>query len=510
MKHTTEKDVVPTAEVEVFDQDVRVHQTGEVELERNFRFLDALGMAFAMLNSWTAMAASLSLILPSGGPVAMTWGLCVSAVGSLAMCATLAEICHVYPSLGGQYDWAYLLAPPAYRRGLAWIAGWMTAAGWVSVTATGSSLGASFVIGLISIWNENYVTKPYHTFLVYLAFTVGAFLLNTFAVRALPMVDRIALFWSLTGIVTVIIVVLSTSKGDYETGRFVFTTFVNETGWPGGVAFLLGLLQSTFGLTGFDAISHMIEEMPNPRMNAPRIMVSAVLLGSVTSFLFIVCVLFSINDFDGLITTSYGALLDAYYQATSSRAGATGLIMFNLVAMAFATQGLMTVASRIVMSTARDGLYGPLSPHLARVHPRLAVPHWSLVFVAIWIIIFDLGSSVALNAILSSSVVLLEISYIIPIMLVLLRGTKVLEPEGYPKRILTMGKFRPFVNIFAAIFAIVTITFFCFPPAIPVSGTSMNYVVVVVAFVCLLCLSAWLVSGKKHYQGPKVKVAHFE
>jgi len=44
-----------------------------------------------------------------------------------------------------------------------------------------------------------------------------------------------------------------------------------------------------------------------------------------------------------------------------------------LVAMAFATQGLMTVASRIVMSTARDGLYGPVSPHLARVHPRLAV-----------------------------------------------------------------------------------------------------------------------------------------
>jgi hypothetical protein len=32
-------------------------QTGG-ELERNFRFLDALGMAFAMLNSWTAMAAS--------------------------------------------------------------------------------------------------------------------------------------------------------------------------------------------------------------------------------------------------------------------------------------------------------------------------------------------------------------------------------------------------------------------------------------------------------------------
>ena len=77
---------------------------------------------------------SLGLILSSGGPVAMTWGLCVSAVGSLAMCTTLAEICHVYPTVGGQYDWAYVLAPERYRRGLAWIAGWMTAVSATSIT----------------------------------------------------------------------------------------------------------------------------------------------------------------------------------------------------------------------------------------------------------------------------------------------------------------------------------------------------------------------------------------
>ena len=58
------------------------------------------------------------------------------------------------------------------------------------------------------------------------------------------------------------------------------------------------------------------------------------------------------------------------------------------------------------------------------------------------LIIVAFGSTVALNAILSASVVLLEISYIIPISLVLFRGTKVLEPPGYPVRILTLGKFR--------------------------------------------------------------------
>ena len=42
--------------------------------------------------------------------------------------------------------------------------------------------------------------------------------------------------------------------------------------WPDGVAFILGLLQSVFGLTGFDAVSHLVEEMPRPHINAPKVM----------------------------------------------------------------------------------------------------------------------------------------------------------------------------------------------------------------------------------------------
>lgn len=38
------------------------------ELQRNFSPLSMLGLAFAILNSWTALSTSLSLALPSGGP----------------------------------------------------------------------------------------------------------------------------------------------------------------------------------------------------------------------------------------------------------------------------------------------------------------------------------------------------------------------------------------------------------------------------------------------------------
>ena len=47
----------------------------KAELNRNFSPLAMLGLAFAILNSWTALAASLSLALPSGGPTSVLWGL---------------------------------------------------------------------------------------------------------------------------------------------------------------------------------------------------------------------------------------------------------------------------------------------------------------------------------------------------------------------------------------------------------------------------------------------------
>lgn len=61
------------------------------------RFIDlklilTVGLAYAILNSWTAMATSLSIALPSGGPTAVVWGLIVSFLGNLAMSASLAEM----------------------------------------------------------------------------------------------------------------------------------------------------------------------------------------------------------------------------------------------------------------------------------------------------------------------------------------------------------------------------------------------------------------------------------
>jgi choline transport protein len=87
-------------------------------------------------------------------------------------------------------------------------------------------------------------------------------------------------YWSVLGVVVISITLLATSQK--SSPKFVFTEFNNETGWTPGVAWMLGLLQSALSLIGFDASTHMAEEMPNPARDTPLAMVYTIMVGGVT------------------------------------------------------------------------------------------------------------------------------------------------------------------------------------------------------------------------------------
>lgn len=63
-----------------------------------------------------------------------------------------------------------------------------------------------------------------------LSFVLASFVLNAFAVRALPALDWFSGIWSVVGMVLIMVVLLWSSRGEYQPPRAVFTTFTNETG----------------------------------------------------------------------------------------------------------------------------------------------------------------------------------------------------------------------------------------------------------------------------------------
>ena len=471
----------------------------------HFSTLALIGLCYCILNSWTAASASMSIALISGGPSVTLWGMVVAFVGVMATALSMAEICHVYPTTGGQYHWSFCLAPPKYRYVIAYFTGWISVAGWVALTATASSLAGQFIVGIIALLHPNYESQPWHIFLVYVAFSLGAWVINAFGVRLLDTLNRTAMIWSLVGAVVIMITCLARASPDYQDAKFVFGKFVNETGWNNGVAWILGLLQAAFSLLGSDGATHLIDEIDRPSINAPRAMILAVAIGASSTFVVLMVFLFVLKDFDNVISSPAGPLLEIIYQAVGNKAGAVCLLMFPVCSMAFTATALLTTSSRMSQAFARDqGL--PFSRILARISGKHEVPIPSLILTTFWVIVFGciyLGSSSALNAILSSSVVLLQFSYIIPIALLLIRGRRVLDDECKEQRRFNLGHtLGPCINVFAILFVLFTDVFFLFPPELPVTGSSMNYTVVVVAVVALMSATAWFAQGKKHFKGP--------
>ena len=253
-----------------------------------------------------------------------------AGVCNLCLAISLAEFLSAYPTAGGQYHWVAVIAPRKWMALLSWITGWINVSGWIALVASGGLLASQLILGAISLWNPSFVSQRWHSFLIYLGYNIASFVINAFLTGALPLITKSALIWSITGFAVISITVLACASPNYSSAEFVFTEFRNDTGWPDGIAWLLGLLQAGLGLTGFDAVAHMIEEIPNASVEGPKIMIACVGIGIGTGFVFLTILLFVAGQMDGpggVLESSAGPLLQILYNATGSKAGATCLLM---------------------------------------------------------------------------------------------------------------------------------------------------------------------------------------
>ncbi|KAL1584719.1 hypothetical protein WHR41_06852 [Cladosporium halotolerans] len=475
------------------------------ELKRNFSFLSMLGLAFAILNSWTALSASLSLALPSGGSTSVLWGLVTAGICNLCLASSLAEFLSAYPTAGGQYHWVAVISWKSWVPILSWITGWINVFGWMALTATAGLLGSQLIVGIIPLYMPSYVEERWHQFLIYIGYNLIAFVINAFGNSIIPLVNKTAITWSICGFAVISITVLACAAPEFNSARLVFTDFRNETGWPDGIAWLLGLLQGGLGLTGFDAVAHMIEEIPNAAIEGPKIMIYCVAIGLTTGFIFLMCLLFVAGSLEDVINSPYGPLGAIFYTATGNRAGTVCLTIFPLICLVFAAISIMTTSSRMTYAFARDGGL-PFSKYFSRVHAKLDVPLEALSLTLLVVVVFGcifLGSTSAFNAITSASVTALGVSYAIPVAINCMRGRRMLPATRYFK---LPEPFAWFANLLGVAYVIITTVLFVFPPELPVTGSNMNYCIVAFAIVLLISVAQWLIDGRKNYRGPKVEV----
>lgn len=116
--------------------------------------------------------------------------------------------------------------------------------------------------------------------------------------------------------------------------------------------------------------------------------------------------------------------------------------------------------------------------------------------------IINVGSTVAFNAIVSLTMAGLFTSYMIPIILLVLKRVKGEEIPFGPWR---MGPLGIFVNLASIGFLAISIVFGFFPPSLPVTPANMNWSIVVFGGELLIGLVYYAVRGRVVYTGPIVE-----
>lgn len=111
---------------------------------------------------------------------------------------------------------------------------------------------------------------------------------------------------SLLSFFAIVITCLARSTNK-QTSEFVWTTFINESGWSSdGVVLLTSLINPNYMFGGFDGVLHLAEECSNAATAIPRALMSTIIIGFVSSFVFVIAMLYSLNDFDALLGTITG------------------------------------------------------------------------------------------------------------------------------------------------------------------------------------------------------------
>lgn len=474
-------------------------------LNRSFSIWSLLALAFSVLGTWSTFAQDLASGLTNGGSITILWGLLLVTVCNLCIAVSLGELCSAMPTALGQAYYIHRLWPTNWGRFTSYMCAWINTFGWWTLTASQLAFMAEFLLGMKVMFDPDWPGANYGwlNFVVYVGIVVLFTVFNIMACRkeqVLPWFNNgVGIMFSALFIaysLALLICVGTNPDLHFQSGKFTFGKWINQTGWSDGIVWFTGLIQAAYGLTAFDSATHLAEEIPNPRVNIPRIIWLSVLIGAITGGLFMVVCLFCIQDLDSVLNSPTGnPFIQLLMDAMGLNGAAVCVALFELNGLG---QGIsiMTTASRLTWSFARDGGF-PFSGWLSHVDSYWKSPAralWAQGFLIALVGILYLFAETVLEAILSVSTIALTISYAMPIIALLVVGRDKLPPGPF-----RLGKYGMFCNVVSIVYCCITTVFFFFPGSPDPTPSDMNYAIAVFGVMLVISILFWFIKGKNTY-----------
>jgi len=478
----------------------RLHELGYAqELLRQMGGFSNFAVSFTIISILSGCLTLYGFGMNTGGPVAMSIGWPLVGLMVVVVGLAMAEICSSYPTAGGLYYWSAKLAgrnAPAWS----WFTGWFNLLGQVAVTA-GIDFGLAFFTAAELNLLTGFPTDPPHVIGVYAVVLFIHGLLNTFGVRLVTVLNDVSVWWHIVGVLA-IVAALVIIPAHHQSASFVFTKFVNNTGFGAPVyVFLLGLLLAQYTFTGYDASAHMTEETHDAAVAAPWGIVLSIVVSLVAGWVLLLGVTFAIQNYNAEMGSATGVPPAQIFIDAIGRTGGEILMLIVIGAQFFCGMSSITANSRMIYAFSRDGAL-PGSRIWHRINKRTRTPTNSIWFATVGAFLLGLPylwNATAYAAVTSIAVIGLYIAYVIPVFLRLRAGDR-FTPGPW-----RLGRWSRPIGVIAVLWVIFIVVLFLLPQASPITALNFNYAPVAVGVVLVFAGGWWLLSARRWFTGPKVQ-----
>ncbi|CAF0929141.1 unnamed protein product [Adineta steineri] len=473
------------------------------ELTRSLSRLTNYGMTLSVVSITSGITSLFAYGLNTGGPVVMVYGWIVVALFTICVGLSMAEICSAYPTAGGLYFWAAHLVPTQYKPMVSWFTGWFNLMGQFTAVAS-VDFGLAMLVGsVISVGVGNWSPQPWHIVLIHLGLIISHGICNSLGPRVLLWITYVSTWWQLFAPIIIAIALLAVGKGEHHTGGFVFTTFVNRTGWTSSIyVVLIGLLQAQYCLAGYDAAAHMCEETKRADISGPWGMISA-LVGSVfLGWFFLISLLTGVRNYESTIKSETGFAVTQILLDNFGRSWTLVLMCILLITCWLCGLLTVTATSRMIYGFSRDNAL-PWSHVWQKIHPRLACPLngvWLACLIGFLFGLPYLVNSTAYTAITSFCTICIYVAYGLPIL------CKLLSPIAFSHGPFHLGRCSSYLNVIALLWICLIVVLFVLPPEHPVTATNMNYSSVGFGTILLVSSFVYIFSARHWFKGPRTNV----
>ena len=362
------------------------------ELRRTLGFLSNFAIAFSFISVSTGSFGNFGIGIGLGGP-AFFWSWPIVIAGQLLVALVFAELASHFPVAGSIYQWSKRLS----NRALGWFTGWFYF--WAQVvTVTAVAVIVAFVIDGIHgpVGEVSFLDSPDPTGVttmftfVSLVTLVATTLINAFGVRLLSILNNLGVATEIVGMFFFALILLFFAN--HQSPAILLDTGGAEAATGGNYlpAFMLGMFMSLFIVYGFDTAGTFGEETIDASRQAPRGVLSSILISGAIGAVFLLGVILAIPSIpDAMAEGQAGGFpiattIIAVLQ-TDLIAGITlgELYLFVILASVFVcTLAIQGAATRMMFSMSRDR-HLPLGSLWGQVNHTFRTPANAAVAVGV-------------------------------------------------------------------------------------------------------------------------------